>query len=311
MEYPKNTFPGGVWPVMLTPFTEDNEIDEAGLRRLVDWYIENGVTGLFAACQSSEIFNLTFEECKRIISITIEQTGGRVPVVASGIAADGLKEQAEEINQVWELGVDAVILLTNRLASKKESDEKWLENYYKLEKLIGPEIKLGVYECPQPYKRLLSVKVLKEISKTNRFYFLKDTCCTASVIREKLESIKGTNLKLYNANATTVLQSLRDGAAGYSGVMANFHPELWVWLTKKENFESKKAEEVQEVLMAASLIERQLYPANAKYHLQAVENLPITTRCRNQDYTLLYETWKEEVHMLDSLCTRTYEQYCK
>lgn len=64
MEYSKNDFPGGVWPVMLTPFTEDNEVDENGLRVLVDWYIDNGVKGLFAACQSSEIFNLTFEESK-------------------------------------------------------------------------------------------------------------------------------------------------------------------------------------------------------------------------------------------------------
>ena len=47
MEYPKNNFPGGVWPVMLTPFTEDGHIDENGLRALVDWYIESGVKGLF------------------------------------------------------------------------------------------------------------------------------------------------------------------------------------------------------------------------------------------------------------------------
>jgi len=311
MEYPKNDFPGGVWSVMLTPFTEDNEVDENGLRALVNWYIDNGVKGLFAACQSSEIFNLTFEESKRIIGVTIDQVGGRVPVVASGITAEGLVEQAEQINQVWELGVDAVILLTNRLATEKENDQVWLANYYRLEKMIKPEIKLGAYECPYPYKRILSVELTKVLSDSNRFYFLKDTCCIASQIKEKLDVIRGTNLKLYNANATTVLQSLKDGAAGYSGIMANFHPELWVWLTQKKNFESKAAEKVQEVLMAASLIERQLYPTNAKYHLQAIEQLPITTKCRVQDQTLLLETWKEEVRMMDELCNRTREQYCK
>ena len=41
----------GVWPVMLTPFDTKGEIDWASLERLVDWYIDAGVHGLFAACQ--------------------------------------------------------------------------------------------------------------------------------------------------------------------------------------------------------------------------------------------------------------------
>ena len=52
----ENRFPGGSWPVMLTPFTEDNKIDYDGLKELVDWYIKNGVSGMFAVCQSSEMF---------------------------------------------------------------------------------------------------------------------------------------------------------------------------------------------------------------------------------------------------------------
>ena len=43
----------GVWPVMLTPFTESGEVDYTSLERLVEWYEENGVQGLFATCQSS------------------------------------------------------------------------------------------------------------------------------------------------------------------------------------------------------------------------------------------------------------------
>ena len=55
-------FPGGVWPVMLTPFTEENQVDYAALKELVEWYIKNGVDGLFAVCQSSEMFKLTLKE---------------------------------------------------------------------------------------------------------------------------------------------------------------------------------------------------------------------------------------------------------
>ena len=72
-----NTYPGGVWPVMLTPFTREGAIDEQGLRALVDWYIEQGVSGLFASCQSSEIFHMDAEERVRSVSLIM---GGNEPV---------------------------------------------------------------------------------------------------------------------------------------------------------------------------------------------------------------------------------------
>ena len=91
--------------------------------------------------------------------------------------------------------------------------------------------------------------------------------------------------------------------------MANFHPELYVWLC--EHYMDPGADEVQEVVMAASLIERQLYPVNAKFHLKEIEQIPLETKSRVQDDSLLLETWKEEVHMMDRLCNRTYQEYCK
>ena len=59
-------FPNGVYPVMLTPFTENNEVDYEALGKLIDWYIEKGVNGLFADCQSSEMFFLSLEERVKI-----------------------------------------------------------------------------------------------------------------------------------------------------------------------------------------------------------------------------------------------------
>lgn len=302
-------FAGGVWPVMLTPFKDNGEVDEKGLEALVNWYIDSGVKGLFAACQSSEIFKLSLEEKVKISQITVRTSAGRVPVIASGHTADSLEEQSEEIAAMAKTGVEAVVLITNRLAMENESDDVWIENFQKLMEMTDPEIKLGFYECPYPYKRLMTRKLIEASIKTGRFYFLKDTCCDAEQIREKLKILKGTELKLYNANATLLLESLRDGAAGYSGVMASFHPELYVWLC--ENFMKTEADELQDVLTLCSIIERQLYPVNAKYHLKEIEKLPIEINSRVQDKNLLTETFKKEVHMMNNLCNRTFEQYCK
>lgn len=303
-----NNYPGGVWPVMLTPFTEEGKIDEAGLRALIDWYIDMGVDGLFASCQSSEIFNMDEDERMEIARITVEQAAGRVPVVASGFTPYDLDEQVTSIEKMHATGVDAVILLTNRLAREDEGDEVLLKRVDDLLARINPEIKLGLYECPMPYKRLLTIPVINACAKTDRFYFLKDTCCDAAGIREKLAAIKGTNLKLYNANTATLLESMRDGAPGYSGIMANFHAEVYVWLTR--NIHHENADMVQAQLTLAALIERQCYPVNAKYHLKEIEKLPMTTKCRVRD-DVLSETFMDEVRQMDLVMNDVYARLCK
>jgi 4-hydroxy-tetrahydrodipicolinate synthase len=80
----KNTFPGGEWPTMLTPFTKSGEVDYKALEQLIEWYLQNGVSGLFAVCQSSEMFQLSLEERVGIARFTKEKVNGRVPVIASG-----------------------------------------------------------------------------------------------------------------------------------------------------------------------------------------------------------------------------------
>ena len=55
------TIPNGVYPTMITPFTEDNKIDYNAVEQLLGWY-DGKVDGVFAVCQSSEMFCLSFEE---------------------------------------------------------------------------------------------------------------------------------------------------------------------------------------------------------------------------------------------------------
>ena len=182
----KHTFPNGVYPVMLTPFTEDNKVDYKSLGRLVDWYIEKGVAGLFADCQSSEMFFLSLEERVEIGRFVKQHAAGRVPVVTSGHISDTLEDQARELTAIAETGADAVILLTNRLAKENESDEIWLNNLKKLLDMLPKDVPLGFYECPYPYKRIISPELLKWCADTGRFYFIKDTSCDIENMKAKL-----------------------------------------------------------------------------------------------------------------------------
>lgn len=290
-------FNNGVWPVMLTPFTDNNSVDYESLGKLVDWYIENGVAGLFADCQSSEMFFLSLEERVKIASFVKERAAGRVPVVASGHISEPLEDQAEELNAIAKTGVDAVIMITNLLAKEDESDEIWLKNLKKLLDKLPEDLALGFYECPYPYKRIISPELLKWCADTGRFYFIKDTSCSIENIRAKLEQIEGSHLKLFNANSSTLLETLEMGCSGFSGVMANFHTDLYVWLCENYDKEPGKARILADFLTTASLIERQVYPVNAKYAQQKMGNFS-SIYTRTKDAALLNDTGKLEVEQL-------------
>lgn len=301
----ENHFPGGVWPVMLTPFTEDNRVDYAALEELIEWYRREGVSGLFAVCQSSEMFFLSLEERVRIADF-VKQKAGRLPVIASGHIGESFQEQVEELCRIGETGVDAVILITNRLAAKEESDRIWLRNLERLLKELPEDLKLGFYECPYPYKRVLSKEMAGWCANTGRFYFLKDTSCDIENIRDKLEVCRGTNLKVYNANTATLLKSLQAGAAGYSGVMANMQGALYTKLCR--DYAAEDLTKLSDELTICALIERQVYPVNAKFYLQE-EGLQIRTCCRVRDAGELNRTAMEEVRMLRRITQNMKKEY--
>ena len=82
-------FNNGVWPVMLTPFTDDNRVDYDSLEKLINWYIENGVAGLFADCQSSEMFFLSLEERVELARGDEEKAAGRTGGTGQGESIAG------------------------------------------------------------------------------------------------------------------------------------------------------------------------------------------------------------------------------
>ncbi len=266
---------------MVTPFTEDNKIDYNAVEALIGWYAEKGVDGIFAICQSSEIFFLSFEERLELLRFVMKHTPKNISVVASGHVADDLSQQIEEAKAFVQEGIDAYVFISNRFAGEDESDSIFLKN---MEKAVGEigDISFGIYECPYPYKRIMTPSVLKELASTGRFTFLKDTCCDPQMINEKLSAVEGMGLKIYNANSASLLETLKMGCAGFSGVMANFHPEIYSWLCKNYDKEPEKAKQVQAFLGFASLAECQMYPVNAKYYL-SLEGVPMGYACRSKD----------------------------
>ena len=289
----------GVFPTMITPFTEDHRIDYDAVDALIEYYARCGCVGIFADCQSSEMFFLSGAEKRKLTRHVVDQSKGRMQIVASGHTSDDPDEQVRQLADAAEAGAAASVLVLNRLADQDDDESVVRRNIERILKAL-PDVTFGVYECPYPYKRLASCDLMRFMAETGRIVFLKDTCCDIKTIEQRVQAVKGTPLALYNANTATLLDSLKLGLAGYSGVMANFHADLYVELFRMYRENDPRAELLQAFLTTAALIERQLYPVNAKYHLR-YNGIHSTLVTRSKDDALWNSAFAAEVDQLHLL----------
>jgi len=267
---------------MLMPFQNDGLIDYPALTRLTEMYIEAGAAGLFANCLSSEMFELSTEERLQSIRHVVDVAGGAVPVVATGTFAGALNEQADFVKKVYEAGTEAVIVITGLLAGQHDSDAVSNERIFRLLDWT-PGIPLGFYECPEPYKRVLSAEQLGQFVATGRITYHKDTCLDIDQVRAKIAAAAGHKFGLYDAYMGHAVESLRAGAAGLSCIQGNFFPELIVWLCN--NYDNphlaKEVNEVQQFFIKNMGVMHDVYPTIAKYSLKQ-RGLEISTFTRRR-----------------------------
>jgi 4-hydroxy-tetrahydrodipicolinate synthase len=270
-------------PVMLTPFKDNGQIDFNGLTELTEFYIKSGASGLFSNCLSSEMFELTEQERLHIVKHVVNVTGGAVRVVASGTFGGKIQTQADFVKKIYELGADAVIIIINMLANQDEPDEVFNVNMFKLLDLTC-QIPLGFYECPVPYKRLISQEQLKLFVSTKRIIYHKDTCLDIEQVKLKLKAGDDSEFGLYVAYMGHAVASLKAGASGLSCIQGNYWPELIVWLCDNFNNASltKEVAKVQQFLIDNMEVMHNVYPATAKYYLQK-KGLHLSTFTRQKD----------------------------
>src|SRR5271169_18661 len=94
----------------MVPLDDRGEINEAELRRYVDWLIDRGVHGLYPNGSTGEFTRFTVEERRRVIAIMVDQVRGRVPILA-GAAEANLRETIKACECYHDLGVRAVAVV--------------------------------------------------------------------------------------------------------------------------------------------------------------------------------------------------------
>src|SRR3982074_2065490 len=81
----------GCGTALVTPFAKSGQVDERSLRSFVDWQISSGVHFVVPCGSTGEAATMTTAEHRRVVEITVEQTAGRVPVVAGAASNDTRK----------------------------------------------------------------------------------------------------------------------------------------------------------------------------------------------------------------------------
>ncbi len=208
----------GIVPVMLTPFSADDRIDYPALTKLIDWYLEKGVDALFAVCQSSEMQFLSLVERIELARFVVQHVNGRIPVIASGHISDAIEAQKSELLAMAQTGIDALVLVTNHLDPRNEGSNVFYATLNTLLETLPVSLPLGLYECPAPYRRLLTDDEFAYCANSGRFVVLKDVSCDLPTVERRVSLAQGTPLNVINANAAIAWPAILAGSQGFSGV---------------------------------------------------------------------------------------------
>ncbi|MBU1307908.1 MAG: 4-hydroxy-tetrahydrodipicolinate synthase, partial [Gammaproteobacteria bacterium] len=101
----------GSWVALITPMTEQGQIDYAGLQRLVDFHLENGTAGLVLMGTTGEAATISFDEQLDVIRAVIAQVKGRIALVA-GNGANDTATAVAKTKALTELAIDGFLTVT-------------------------------------------------------------------------------------------------------------------------------------------------------------------------------------------------------
>lgn len=214
----------GVYSVLPTPFDDAGEIDEPSLRRVVDLFLNAGVSGLTALGVTGEVGRLDDAERRRVVDVVLATVNGRVPVVI-GTSADGTRACIAQSRAALAAGASAVMVSPPRLP--KLNTGAVLDHYRALAGAVDVEIVVQDYPPLSGYhlEPSLLARIAREIPRAGTIK-LEDPPTPFKTARI-LEAAAGTPVRILGGLGGVFL--LEELLAGAAGAMTGFAlPEILV-----------------------------------------------------------------------------------
>lgn len=218
----------GVVPPVCTPFTSDYEVDEKSFRRLINHLIDGGVHGLFVLGSTSEVAYLTDKRRADVIRIAIDETAGRVPVVAGAIDMTTFRVN-EHVRAAVEAGIDGIVI-TVPFYVRTHPEEIAL--HFRLVKEACGDVPLYAYDIPGAVNgvKLETATVLK-LANEGVIQGLKDSSGNDAGIRAVVLGAQKMGLSEFvvlTGSELTVDSALMAGAHGVVPGVGNIDPAGYV-----------------------------------------------------------------------------------
>ena len=205
---------------LITPMDADGGLDDASLKRLVDFHVEAGTTAIVSVGTTGESATLDEAEHCRVIAHTVELAAGRVPVIA-GTGANSTREAITLTRCAKELGADAALLVTPYY-NKPTQEGLYLHHRAVAEAVDIPQI---LYNVPGRTACDMLPETAGRLSEIENIVGLKEASGDLKRVAI-LRAACGEGFALYSGDDATTCDFLLLGGDGVISVTANVAPRL-------------------------------------------------------------------------------------
>ena len=207
------------YTALLTPF-KDNKVDYSSYREIIDFQINNGTHGLVPVGTTGESPTLSHDEHKKLIEVCIEQSNGRVPVIA-GAGSNSTSEAVDFVKHACSAGADGLLVVTPYY--NKPTQSGLLAHYKELIKHTSKPI--IIYDIPGRSVIQMTDKTMAELAQDQFIVGVKDA--TADLTRPtRLQNVISDDFIQLSGEDGTALAYLAAGGHGCISVTANIAPNL-------------------------------------------------------------------------------------
>jgi 4-hydroxy-tetrahydrodipicolinate synthase len=239
----------GIIPPMITPLRGRDELDAAGLERLIEHILAGGVSGLFILGTTGEGPSLSYQLRRELIQRACKQVNRRVPILA-GITDTSFVESVNVARSAADSGADAVVVAPPYYLPEAQPE---LQEY--LEHLI-PELPLPVYlyNMPALTKVHFELDTVRRAMDEPRIIGLKDSSGDLNYFKSAAEMIRQRpDWSLLIGPEEKLFDSLQLGGNGGVSGGANLFPKLYVKLVEAHRAGNlARAQELQRQIQRVS-----------------------------------------------------------
>lgn len=210
----------GAGVALITPFTEDNQVNYKVLEELIEFQIKEGTDALIICGTTGEPATMSVEERLKVIEFAVEKVARRIPVIA-GSGSNNTIEAASFSKKAQELGVDGLLIVTPYY---NKATQKGLYEHYKY---VASQVDLPIIMYNVQSRtgcNLLPETAVKLATDCENIVGIKEASGNISQVAKLAKLGKGI-LDIYSGNDDQILPILSLGGVGVISVLSNVAPK--------------------------------------------------------------------------------------